>query len=297
MKRKVVLSVLSIHFVCGLVVLTLYLSFPNLFAIDNSESDQSQTELKTYTYRVNTGAITHTSSINGAVVSNAPELYILSYEIEGITDENFELLKKKGEEFSVDDELYKSNNKTKTAEFNGKVVDIDYFTLDKKTNISISVLNYDALFIVGQVDQQIYNQINYDTVATITFDGTEYNATITDIGYEVSNGYIQILLSAPMRILPGSAVKITFVLDVVETGMYVPSSAVYNNNGSYYAFIKDGDGKKQVELTVGEMFTVEEDGTTFEYIEILSGVTKSDVLIVEETLAYSIKLNEALTDE
>lgn len=297
MKRKIFLSVLSLLFVCALVVLTLYLSFPSLFIFDNPEREHKQPQLKTITYPVCKGTITHTYTTDGKVISDAPELYIISYDLQGITETNFELLKQKGDMFVVGDELYRSNNKAKTADCNGKIIDITYSETEKATNVSIKAINYDALFVVTQISQEVYSKIDYSTVATVIFEDAEYEATIKSIGYEVVDNYIQLQLSAPMKALPGSAVKVSIVLDVDTVGLYVPITAIYSNGDEYYAFIKDGDGKSRVELTVGEEFSVEEDGNIFEYIEILSGVSESDILIVEEAEDYSTKLNEALIDE
>lgn len=284
-------------FVCALIVLTLYLSFPSLFKFNDPEVEHNQPQLKTITYPVCKGTITHTYATDGKVISDAPELYIISYDLQGITDTNFELLKQKGDMFAVGDELYISNKKAETADYNGMIIDITYSESNKKKNVSIKALNYDALFVVTQINQEVYSKIDYSTVATIIYEDVEYEATIKSIGYEVIDNYISLQLSAPMKALPGSSVKVSIVLDVDTVGLYVPVTAIYSTNDGYYAFVKDGDGKSRVELTVGEEFSVEEDGNEFKYIEILSGVNESDILIVEEAESYSTKLNEALVDE
>lgn len=294
MKRKLFLTIFSVFFLCGIFVLTLYLSFPNLFDLSSSDPAINEIPRKTFEYRVLKGEVKHTYETTGQVISGAPELYIVTFDLEKISDETFELVKEPGENFAKGDTVYTSNGKSKTVDFNGKVVDV--VSSDNGKNLSVKLLNYDALFVVAEIDLETYSKITYSTPATVIYNNAEYNATIKNIGYEVVNDQVQIQLSAPDGVLPGSSVTVCLVLDTDTVGLYVPTAAIYNNGDHPYAFVRDGEGKKQVEITVGQEFSLEEDGNVFHYIEILSGVKETDILLVEEVSDYATKLEEELAN-
>lgn len=297
MKRKIFLTISSVIFIAGLVVLMLYLSFPTFFEHKSMDESQELTQLKMVEYPVLKGTIIHTYETEGKVISETPELYIVNYEVQNISDNNFELFKQNGETFARGDVIYTSHGKNMTVDFNGKIVDITYTYNKSKKNLSIKLLNYDALYIVTWVDSEQYQKINYSTSVKIISENVEQDATIKNIGYEVIDNQIPIQVFAPINALPGTKVKISFVLNTDLVGLYVPTSAVYHNGDSYYGFVKDGENRRQVEIEVGQEFSVEEDGTVFKYIEIISGVSESDTLIVEELSDYGTKLEEELAYE
>lgn len=289
--------IFSVFLVLGLIILTIYLSFPSLFDANNSDDKEDFTNFNIIEYPVHTGEIVHTYETAGEIISEMPELYIVNYNIENVTGSDFKLLKQNGENFTKGDAIYSDSGKIKNAEFNGKVVDFAVVENDNKKNISIKLLNFDALYIMTWIDQEKYKKISYDTQVKITVEGTEYDAKIKNIGFEVVGSRIPVYLVAPITALPGSSVSISFVLDVDTIGLYVPLNAVYYNGENYYAFIREDDTKKRVELKVGQEFSIGEGENEFKYIEILSGIKESDILIVEEVSDYGARLEKELNNE
>jgi hypothetical protein len=100
-----------------------------------------------------------------------------------------------------------------------------------------------------------------------------------------------------MKLYPGTPVKLVFTLEIKEAGMYVPSEAVFSDGEEYYVYIETENEPEKTPVTVGQRFSSEEDGNSFEYIEILSGVSNKDVLIVEKVDYSGRQLKESLKNE
>ena len=295
MNRKLIINILLVVFVFGLAGLSLHIGFPNLFSSKDEIITKESSQITVAKYPVYRGIIIHTYETDGKVVSGRPEVYIEQYIIENVIENGFELLKHNGENFTKGEYIFRVKGEQKAAEFNGKIVAIDYF--NGKRDIQIGMLNYDALYVETWIEQETYEKINNSTIVKLIIGEKEYDAKIIKMGYELIDEMIYVQISVPTSMLPGTKVEVSYVMDEGIEGLYVPVDAVYHSGDGYYAFVQEDQTKKQVEIEVGQEFVVEEEGNVFKYIEILSGVKEGDVLLVEQVQDYSAKIKKEFSDE
>ncbi len=88
--------------------------------------------------------------------------------------------------------------------------------------------------------------------------------------------------------MPGSDLKVTFIIDVRSDALYLPAEAVFEVNGRSYAMRELEDEKyERTEIEVGEYFEVKEGDNVFSYYQILSGLSEEDIVITERMIEYA----------
>ena len=302
MKRKITLTVILILFISALALGIVWATSPQLFSgsADDS-SDSQQPNVQRVEYPVLEGEVEHTYEIDAQVISGVPEIYTTEIHLDGITESNFSLKKNKGDSIAPEEILYVYAGKDYSAGFNGLVADIVYEQTDNDKSVTVRLLNYDNLFIEANIEMDKIDKINYDTPVKVVFNGDEARAKIETIGFEIIDETLPVNISLPMKLYPGTPVKLIFTLEVREAGLYVPREAVYSDGEEYYVFVKDGDNLKRTQIKVGQEFSLEEnqsDGVSvFEYIEILSGVSSGDTLVVETVDYMGSNIKENLNNE
>ena len=205
--------------------------------------------------------------------------------------------KNKGDSIGPNEILYVYGNETHTVDFNGLITDIIYEGGENGKSVTIRLLNYANLFISANIGMEKIDKITYDTPVKVIFNGSEAQAKIDTIGYEITDEKLPVNIYLPMKLYPGTPVKLVFTLEIKEAGMYVPSEAVFSDGEEYYVYIETENEPEKTPVTVGQRFSSEEDGNSFEYIEILSGVSNKDVLIVEKVDYSGRQLKESLKNE
>lgn len=298
MKRQIILILILILFIAGLIFGIIYLTNPHLFSsASDDNNDKPQDQIQIIKYPIQEGEIVHTYEIDAQVISGAPEIYTTEIRVDGITDSNFSLLKNKGDLVSSAEVFYKYKNKDCSVDFNGLIVDIIYEQLESSKAVIIKLLNYDNLFISANIDIDKIDRINYDTPVKVIYNGSESEAKIITIGYEILDKKLPVSISLPEKMYPGTPVKLIFTLGVQKAGLYVLEDAIYQDGENYFADIENGTETKQVKLTIGQRFSVEEGEVVFKYIEILSGVSKDDMIIVEKIDSLGSQIKENLNNE
>jgi hypothetical protein len=298
MKRQIILILILILFIAGLIFGIIYLTNPHLFSsASDDNNDKPQDQIQIIKYPIQEGEIVHTYEIDAQVISGAPEIYTTEIRVDGITDSNFSLLKNKGDLVSPAEVFYKYKNKDCSVDFNGLIVDIIYEQLESSKAVIIKLLNYDNLFISANIDIDKIDRINYDTPVKVIYNGSESEAKIITIGYEILDKKLPVSISLPEKMYPGTPVKLIFTLGVQKAGLYVLEDAIYQDGENYFADIENGTETKQVKLTIGQRFSVEEGEVVFKYIEILSGVSKDDMIIVEKIDSLGSQIKESLNNE
>ncbi|MBQ9983814.1 MAG: hypothetical protein IJP29_04420 [Lachnospiraceae bacterium] len=244
-------------------------------------------------YKVHTGKIEHTYEVDAKVVSEHSDLYMEHITLSNITDVNFELFKKKGDEIEAGEIFYRFKNEDKSVDFQGKITDVIYYVEGNVKYVVIQLLNYDKLYICADVEYNKCKDINYRTKVSVIYEGKEYQTRVLHIGYEITDGKLPIQVSLPDEWLPGVEVKVRFILDVEEAGMYVSKDAVYCYGNDYYVDRLTAEQKiEQIKITIGQEFAIEEDNAKYEYYEVLSGVNVGDILVAEEKDAIEYTVGE-----
>jgi cell division protein FtsI/penicillin-binding protein 2 len=297
MKRRIVLIVVFVLVFLGLIIGVLYLNNASLFSSSNKEDRSSQTT--TIQYPVTEGEVTHTYELNAQVVSGQPDLYMVDITLENVSAENFGMLKEKGSVVTPGEPFYKYKGAEKSVQFNGLIADILPGYTDGVHTTTIKLLNYDSLYVLANVDVSQYQKINYSTEVKVIYNDQEYQSKIITIGCEIADKKLPVEIALPDKILPGSEVKVIFVLGIEEHGLFVSEDALYQDGDKYYANVLDDSGSSwyQTQVTIGQRFSQVENGLEFKYVELLSGVGKDDILVVEKSGESSSSIEQSLLSE
>lgn len=296
--RKTVLVIVLVMLIAGLIFGVAYLTDPEMFSGKQEESNNGQNNMvKLIKYPVLKGEIVHQYEVEAVALSQSPDVYIKEIILTDITDSNFSVSKNKGDTVVPDEPFYRFKDKEGSVDFNGLILDILYDKNDSGQFAVIKLLNYDAVYIIADVEMDKIDRISYTTPVKVIYDGQEYDAEINTIGYEIIDNKLPIVIYSPLNIYPGTPVKVNFTLEVQNEGLYVPKEAIYQDGEDYFAYIERADETEQVKLTIGQRFSVEESDVTFEYVEILSGVSEKDTLVVEQMDTSGSQIKESLLNE
>ncbi len=151
------------------------------------------------------------------------------------------------------------------------------------TNDAIVVLS-DHLIVRAEVDETDIDDITNDMDAIITLDAypdTKIKATVEHIYYEsqtVNNVTIYnvdlMLKEVPHFYRSGMNASVDFIIKDKKGILIIPMDAVYKN-GEKYCLVKQADAKEPVKTKVELGITDDKN------IEVLSGLSEEDVLIVK----------------
>ncbi len=281
MKRAWITNILLVLICAAVIFGIFYLNDPEAFEIKRDDESKQEDVIRRIRYPVIKGEVQITESAEGRVIFGRSDIYIEMLEFE--TDKGSHQLKK-GCEVKKGDVLYRIQEKNICADFSGKVVDIT----ENAGNTLISLLNYDKLYAEVELDAEVLGEIGYDTKAIVEIGAQKCETKIKHIGYEIRNGKISVEVGVPERVLPGSDLKVTFIIDVRSDALYLPAEAVFEVNGRSYAMRELEDEKyERTEVEVGEYFEVKEGDNVFSYYQILSGLSEEDIVIIERMIEYA----------
>ncbi|MDD4096405.1 MAG: hypothetical protein PHP22_09220 [Oscillospiraceae bacterium] len=296
-KRNAILFFILLVFLVGISFGIFYLNNPDIFHSSKGEVQSDAPLTYSIEYPVNEGEVFRTYSVDAAVISNCPEIYIFELRVDGIKDTNFEILKNKGDYIAPNESIYAFKGKEKSVDYHAQIVDIRYSLSGDVRSVTITLLNYDMLYIVAEVSAEIISEISYETKVVVLLNGEEYMSEIMQIGYEISDRKVPVHVVLPAPVLPGTEANLTFMLGIKQHGLFVSEDALYTDGDYFYGNLKTEDSNMQVQIEIGQRFSVEEDGNLFRYIEVLSGVREGDVLIVEKMIDIGPKIKESLINE
>ena len=283
MRRKIIIWLILLVVLLLIVIGITYIIKPEVFVDDARKPVEPQIEA--VRYPVESGEIAHTFEADGSVVSDNPDLYIEQLTINYTYPQNFTLFKNKGDSVSSGDLLYQNGNTKKSVDYNGLVTDIYNGKLGNGYITTISLLNYDKLFINSEIPLSEYKKIAYNTPVTVKYDSEDYPSSIRTIGYEIKDDKVPLTVNMPTSMLPGTKLKLVFTTDIQESGLYINEDAVSTDGTDYYALLESGDGNHQVTIKTGQHFTREENGVTWKFVEIISGLKEGDVVISEKIVS------------
>lgn len=256
--KKYVITILIIIIICLL----------SSCAEQISSSTTDDNEYISYVQsKVIIGEISSYYTVKGTVV--AAEDSIKSYTFPISDYDNLKNLF--GKELNEGDSIYAEQ----TCDFFGKIIDVK--TEDNYTVVNI--VDYSKLVILTQVDYEHYQKLDYSTPVTVTYGSIQGNANIIHIDYHFSNDYTTVKLASEAALMPGLEVDISFITETRENSMYIPFEALYKQGDEYYVKKLINGEPTDTNVYIGELFSVEENGYTFKYAEIVSGLEKGDTVV------------------
>ena len=217
--------------------------------------------------KVFTGVISSYYNVSGVVVENEGALNSYTFPLSAYD----ELIHFYGKELNKGDAIYAEQS----CDYSGKIIDVK----TENDCTVVDIIDYSKLTILTQVDYGHYQKLNYSTPVTITYGSIQGNANIIHIDYHFSNDYTTVKLASEAALMPGLEVDISFITETRENSMYIPFEALYRQGDEYYVKkLIDGE-PTDTNVYIGELFSVEENGYTFKYAEIVSGLEKGDTVV------------------
>ena len=299
MSRKWLQGGLLTVILAGMIFAILWLNDPDLFKHKKADVNETSREPVYIEYQVDMSPVHEMCTCSGVVISGIPDLYMETMILENVNEDRLDIRGKKGDTVSPGQVILVHRGTEFSVSYHALITDITTQESEGEKTLSIQLLNYDKLYVTVAVDTSHIDRIRYDTPVKLTVNGKEYNSEVRDIGYEVSNETVAVALSVPPLIRPGTAAKAVFITGTHE-GMTVPRDFVFQDmSGQYYVKQKTDNGFTRVDVNIGEAFAIEENGTIWEYIEVVSGISEGDTLLTEMNTSVKRveKLKESLKNE
>ncbi|WP_313346547.1 efflux RND transporter periplasmic adaptor subunit [Sedimentibacter sp.] len=156
------------------------------------------------------------------------------------------------------------------------IVEGEYAT---SSNPPITIVDSDSITIEFGIPGNLVNKINKGDTVTVEISAAEYKkeAVINSVSTSadlMTNLYnVSIILENDGLIKPGMFSKVYLNTDRIESTLAVKTEAVKEKDDIKYVFVVNGDVAAEKEVTTGL-----DTGT---YIEIKSGLTEGDIVVVK----------------
>lgn len=171
--------------------------------------------------------------------------------------------------------LFIDGKKLIRSQVGGKIVSIE--TVDNR--VRIKVLDEKKLYINLLIPYTYYKQLNYHSKTKVVVDEKTKKAAIKFIDYKIVDDMVSVAVSFDGYIMPGRQVTVQIALQKTPSMLYVPASFVMNTGDSYYCNVVDdleNNIVSEQKIQVGNLYTVLEDGDSFDYYEITGGLSAGD---------------------
>ncbi len=282
MTRKILPAalILSLLTSCVLGILLLF-QRPEAQITGGTEAQSRSTQLKA---TIESGVITSEFYTEGRVVNNSPEYYIETIAVEFTRQsdrDGFKMHKEKTAEINQGQRLYSFRGKDYNAFCNCRVVDVQI----SKDRAIINLLNYEKLFIETAVglDKLEYLELHSEvSIRSHTGTDSAFEGSIFNIGYEVENGLIPVMIRTSERLLPGTEVKITFTTTRDIASLYTLKQMLKQDSDGYYLeILKENGERERANVVIGEFFLSYQGDIPTEFVEILSGISEGKTIITD----------------
>lgn len=171
--------------------------------------------------------------------------------------------------------LFVDGKKNIRSKHTGRIVSMK--TVDDK--ISIKMLDESKLYINLQIPYEYYKQITYHSLIKVDVDEKLRKGVIKYIDYKVVDEMVSVDVAFDGYIMPGRQATVQIALQKTPNMLYVPTAFVMNTGDSYYCnIVEDLENNliSEKKIQVGNLYTVLEDGESFEYYEIADGLSVGD---------------------
>lgn len=279
MRNKLMIGVILtgiIALVCGIVVI--YKSFDT----KPDETADIYDEKDIYTYVTeNAGYITFADDlyVDGIVDVKEQKECVEIIELENRKELNYNF--QIGQKFNTGDCIYELNGKQILAQNNYKLVDV---VADEKT-IKLSLLNYDNLCVVTEVDYENYKKIDINTSVEVSFDAVTYKGKIGYIDYVLNDNKVKIVIETDAKLLPGANVNVRFIYEEQKEYLCISSSFVMLQGEETYVQVNVGNNDqpelKDRKVELGKRFEIVENEHTFVCYEVLEGLKENEEIYIK----------------
>ena len=277
-KRSIFIIFVALSIVCVLGIVI----HSNIKNRSYSDVTNDTGTAKEETYKVEVRSRVFYGSLNNSYQSkgtvNADEYnYVKQYELTIAKNDTVENLIDIGQEVKAGDNLMSINGKKNIVDEEGLVQEV----LVYDDRIVIEVIQYDKLYIDLQVPYDIYQMLTYDAKVQLLDEGNELEGKLINIGYKLEGGYVNSKIGFDGYILPGKSVDVVIEAGKTKEMLFVPADMVYCINDVYYCYVVSKDNKvEKRDISVGNEYTVIQDGYGFRYMEILSGLSQDEQIAI-----------------
>ncbi len=229
---------------------------------------------------VYSGQIERKLQYKGIVVNRYPEGYIMIAEHYD-TDAIISCKKVVGDDVEKGDVIFTIGNKEYKSPVIGVVTDV---TL-RGDCISYSILDYDSLFIDVKIDYEYLDFFTIGTGVDVVWKRSDKDLAFTEKvsgrAFEISDNMIDVYLSNTNHYLPGMTFDVSLKYVTEAPSMYTLRQMVMEDaSGTYVYKLVDGERQRQI-VEIGDTFVISDGGVATEFIEIISGVSTEDKLIID----------------
>lgn len=303
MKRSLMTSILLALLFFGLVFGVIFLNDPELFTAKKQAQEKQGSGIdpnELVTFFVSSGSVEYTRSFEGSVISGAPEKYEKNLILDEAEKDRTKIKANLLGDFTAGEVLAACGGRELKADFDGKLISYEFDAENKA--LVMTALDYGELTVELWVDKELAQQLDYSSAVRLEYDGGTADAAISHIGYELTDGRLQIVLIPQAHLLPGQHVTAVFVTGVRPDCTYLQEQFIYFDfNGSAYTTDWSEEEQKliRVPLVLGEHFETydEEGGEPCGCYEILDGVSPGQCLHALETGAPSKNIAELIANE
>lgn len=144
-----------------------------------------------------------------------------------------------------------------TAPISGVVeaVNLTEHNYSSAGNVAFVISNGSNKTVTFYVTNQVRQQLEQGQSVTVSYDGSEYDGIITEIGgvVDAPAGLFQVkaIIENAQALPDGLSVSITTVTRQENNAVLVSSDALYFENGSSFVYVLQDDHAVQTEVTVG----------------------------------------------
>ncbi len=273
MKRTIIIITAAVLIIAAITFATVKLYKDNSGNADKTNSDLSEAiQTDIVLYPVCRGDIANVFNVTATAYAGKEAIKEINIQkTEGGTLQYI-----RGDNVEKGVPLYSGGENEVISEYRLKILDIN----EEEVVYILKVLDYSEIKLAAQVPYAKYNYVRYNTECSAYVRNKTNVCVIEDIGYEIQNGYFEVIFSCDAYILPGLTLNIAIKEGIIKDALFTDADAVYTDGTSYYVNVRQKDNSTvKTEVTVGQTFSEESGGYIYYNIVITGGVKDGDMLV------------------
>ena len=253
MKKKIIIILIIVVFfiACGFGIKA-YISSSINSNIAEPEQDNNISQLRN---TVEKGYIKNTVSLDGVVVNGNEE------------------------EYTKICEEYKNGQDV-------KILCKVYDDVKKDNQIIILVLDYDLLYIDVKVNYLVKDKMSIGDMVTVKESnpmskGDEFQEKIVGFGFDIENSLIDVYISNFNNYLSGTEFNIEYSYENEVETCYILKQMLMQDIDDYYVYVENNGEREKRKVTIGSQFTSINGDNVVEFVEICSGLSEGEKLVID----------------
>ena len=279
MKKRITIILIIVAFfcICGLGIK----AYISLNINSNTAEPVQNNNISQLRNTVEKGYIKNTVRLNGVVVNGNEEEYTkICEKYENWQD--VEILCGVYDDIHKNDILFKIGNREYKSTISGKIKEI----INKDNQIIVSILDYDLLVIDVKVNYLVKDKMSVGDMVTVKESnplskGDEFQEKIVGFGFDVENNLIDVYLSNCNNYLAGTEFNVEYTYENDIETCYILKQMLMQDIDDYYVYVENNGEREKRRVTIGSQFTSINGDAVVEFIEICSGLSEGEKLVID----------------